>query len=138
MHALDVSRHAFEQIVGVARNPPGLQDERHRRDRFFERLQRGLGLALQLDQDKGNDFVAQERFVERGPDGADIAALAQGANPPPAWRLGKADPLSQLVVADTSIPLQLGQYLQVDVVEGLAFRHWLLLGIIGAPACQAR
>jgi hypothetical protein len=40
------------------RNPPALQHERHRRDRFFERLQRGLGLALQLDQDKGNDFVA--------------------------------------------------------------------------------
>ena len=51
------------------------------------------------------------------------AALAQGANAAPARRLREADPLGQFVVADASVVLQLGQDLQVDVVERLTFRH---------------
>ena len=86
----------------------------------------------------GPGSATEQLFVERGTDRADIAALAQGAKPPPARGFREADLDSQLVVADPSVPLQFGQDFQINFVEGLAFRHGLLLGIIGAPACQAR
>lgn len=122
-HVVDAGCDASEHKIGVARDPPALQEARHRRHRGLERLDRGQGLAVELDQDEGRHLIAEQPFVERGADRLDHAAAAQGADPAQAGRGGDADPLGQLVDPDPAVPLQLGQDPQIDVIELWAFCH---------------
>jgi hypothetical protein len=48
VHTLNASGNAFEQIIGTARNSPGLLRERKCGNRLFERLQRGLGNTKEI------------------------------------------------------------------------------------------
>src|SRR4051812_42163873 len=122
-HALDARRHAFEKIVGVARNPPALLDARDRGDRALERRQYRLGLAAELDRDERHHLVAEQPLVDDGAHRPDHAAAEQRFQPPHAVGPGHPDAQRQLVVANPPVLLQFGEYFQIDAVELVTPRH---------------
>ena len=131
VHGFHIRRQALEHEVGVSRNLRALLDVRQRRNLRLERLNRRSCLALQLDQHKGSHLKAEQPLIEGGPDRPDKTPPAQGFHPAQARRSRNADPFGQFIVADASVVLQLGQYLQVDLVERFAVddRHGNLLSL---------
>ena len=123
MQALGVARHAFQQEVGIARKLPALQHQGIFRDRRLEGLHAGPRLAGQLDQDERRHLIAQQPLVQGGADRPDKAAGEQRTDAPQRGRLGQADAARELIVADASVLLQLGQDFQVDGIERQLIGH---------------
>src|SRR3990167_7369598 len=122
--------HDLQQKIGLARQHVALANLVPAGDQVLERLEIGLGLAVQPDQREHGDAVAQGFGAEFGMIALDDAGALKGADPAQAGGGGNASALRQIDVGHATVGLQIAENAPIDSIE-------LCAGHLGFPPLAA-
>ena len=117
LEALQVARDHLQDEVDLAVQHMAFAHFGQGVDMVLERLEIGLGLALEADHREHGDGVAQHRRIDHGMIGGDGAGFLQRTDTAQARRCRQPDLARQIHIGHPAIVLQFAQDLQVDVVD---------------------
>src|SRR5262245_1728468 len=83
----------------------------------LERLEVGLGLAVEMHQGEDGDLVAEQLLIEQRAIAFDVARLLERAHSPQAGRCRNPDPARELDIGNAAVVLQLFENPSVDGIE---------------------